>query len=213
MNEAELKYYSRKEELLNIATHGLGLVFSIVALILLIVRAAQHGSAAYVVSFTVFGVSLVLLYGASTAYHSAKRPGLRRRLNIVDHAMIYILIAGTYTPFTMVTLNGWIGWTIFGIVWGLAVFGFIFKLFYTGRFDMLSTVAYVLMGWIIIFAIVPLVRALPTEGVYWLFAGGIFYTVGAVLYSLKKLPFNHATFHVFVLLGSFCHFITVYKYV
>ena len=213
MNHEQVKFYSRSEERLNILTHGTGLLLSVVAEVLLILRACEIGGAPYVVSFSIFGASLILLYGASTAYHSSKNPHVRARLNIVDHAMIYILIAGTYTPFTMVTLNGWIGWTIFGIVWGLAAFGFIFKLFYTGRFDKLSTVAYVLMGWIIIFAIVPLVRALPTEGVYWLFAGGIFYTVGAVLYSLQKLPYNHATFHVFVLLGSFAHFIAVYFYV
>ena len=213
MEQTHVRYYSDKEEALNIITHGLGLLLSVVGQVLLIIRAVQHGGARYIVSFTIFGASLILLYAASTAYHSAQRPRLRARLNIVDHAMIYILIAGSYTPFTLVTLNGWVGWTIFGVVWGLALVGFIFKLFFTGRFDRISTVVYVLMGWIIIFAIVPLVRALPTEGLYWLFAGGIFYTLGAVLYSLKKLPYNHATFHVFVLMGSLCHFISIYLYV
>ena len=205
MKHAQVKYYTKREEILNVLTHGFGLLLSIAAQVLLIVRATELGGALYIVSFTIFGASLILLYAASTAYHSSKNRRLRARLNIVDHAMIYILIAGSYTPFTLVTLNGWVGWTIFGVVWGLALMGFIFKL--------LSTLMYVLMGWIIIFAIIPLVKELPLNGLYWLFAGGVFYTAGAVLYSLRKLDYNHATFHVFVLLGSFSHFLAVYYYV
>ncbi len=134
-------------------------------------------------------------------------------MNILDHAAIYVLIAGTYTPFTLVVLKGWVGWTIFGISWGLALVGIIFKVFYFGRYDRISTIAYVLMGWVIIFAIKPLIDEFPTRGLLWLFGGGLAYSFGAFLYSRRKLRFNHALFHVFVLIGSFCQFMAVFFYV
>jgi hemolysin III len=208
-----LTYYPTTEEKINILTHGLGLLLSIAALVLLIIHASTHGTARHIVSFTIFGASLILLYSASTLYHYSQKPDIRRKLNILDHASIYVLIAGTYTPFTLITLKGWLGWTIFGITWGIAIVGVFFKLFYTGRFDKISTIAYVAMGWIIIFAVKPLIENLPLNGLYWLLAGGIFYTIGAVLYSVKKIKFNHAIFHVFVLLGSFSHFMAIYFYV
>lgn len=213
MKEEHLTYYDKKEEKLNVASHAIGLVLSIAALVLLVVHAIKNGTASHIVSFTIFGASLVLLYSASTIYHYSQKPDLRRKLNILDHAAIYVLIAGTYTPFTLVTLAGWLGWTIFGITWGIALIGIFFKLFYTGRFDKISTIAYVLMGWIIIFAIKPLIENLPLNGLYWLFGGGVFYTLGAVLFSLPKIKYNHAIFHIFVLLGSFSHFMAVYFYV
>jgi len=205
--------YSVQEERLNIASHAFGLALSLAALPLLVVRASLYGNAWHVVSFSIFGASMVILYAASTLYHSATKARLRKRLNILDHATIYVLIAGTYTPFTIVTLNGTIGWVIFGISWGLALAGVILKLFFTGKYDTLSTVMYVLMGWVIIFAIKPLVNNLPSEGLIWLFAGGFSYTIGAILYSIKRIKFNHAIFHIFVLIGSFCHFMSVYFYV
>jgi hemolysin III len=208
-----LTYYPTTEEKINILTHGLGLLLSIAALVLLVIHASTHGTARHIVSFTIFGASLILLYSASTLYHYSQKPDIRRKLNILDHASIYVLIAGTYTPFTLITLRGWLGWTIFGITWGIAIIGVFFKLFYTGRFDKISTIAYVAMGWIIIFAVKPLIENLPLNGLYWLLAGGIFYTIGAVLYSIKKIKFNHAIFHVFVLLGSFSHFMAIYFYV
>jgi len=208
-----LTYYPTTEEKINILTHGLGLLLSIAALVLLVIHASKHGTARHIVSFTIFGASLILLYSASTLYHYSQKPDIRRKLNILDHASIYVLIAGTYTPFTLITLRGWLGWTIFGITWGIAIIGVFFKLFYTGRFDKISTIAYVAMGWIIIFAVKPLIENLPLNGLYWLLAGGIFYTIGAVLYSIKKIKFNHAIFHVFVLLGSFSHFMAIYFYV
>lgn len=213
MDKNHLTYYDKTEEKLNIITHALGLVLSIAALILLIIHANKYGTTRHIVSFTIFGASLILLYSASTFYHYVQKPELRRKLNILDHASIYVLIAGTYTPFTLITLKGPWGWTIFGITWGIALIGIFFKLFYTGRFDKISTTAYVAMGWIIIFAIKPLVENLPLNGLYWLLSGGIFYTVGAILYSIKKIKYNHAIFHVFVLLGSFSHFMAVYFYV
>ena len=213
MEEKDIKFYDPKEEKLNVISHGFGLILSVVALVLLVVYASLYGSSWHIVSFSIYGASLIVLYSASTLYHYTQTPKLRHRLNIFDHASIYILIAGTYTPFTLVVLNGWVGWTIFGVSWGLALTGVILKLFFTGRFDKISTIAYVLMGWLIIFAIKPLISGLSIEGLLWLFAGGLAYTIGAVLYSIKRMKYNHAIFHIFVLIGSFCHFIAVFFYV
>ena len=213
MEEKKITYYEPKEERFNVISHAVGLVLSIIALVLLVVYSSVYGSAWHIVSFSIYGASLIVLYSASTFYHYVQNPKLRHRLNIFDHAAIYILIAGTYTPFTLVVLKGWVGWTIFGVSWGIALLGVILKLSFTGKYDKISTVAYVLMGWLIIFAIKPLVGNLPFEGLMWLLAGGISYTVGAILYSIKKIKYNHAIFHIFVLIGSFCHFIAVFFYV
>lgn len=213
MKNKHITYYDLPEEKINIITHAIGLLLSIAALVLLIIHASSNGSARHIVSFTIFGASMILLYSASTLYHYSQSPDLRRKLNILDHASIYVLIAGTYTPFTLVTLKGALGWSIFGVTWGIALAGVFLKLFYTGKYDKISTIAYVAMGWIIIFAVKPLIENLPINGLYWLLAGGIFYTIGAVLYSIKKIKFNHAIFHVFVLLGSFSHFMAIYFYV
>jgi hemolysin III len=186
---------------------------SIIALIVLIVKANSYGNIQHIISFTVFGVSLIVLYSASTLYHSAKEIKLRKKLNVFDHASIYILIAGTYTPFTLVTLQGKIGWWIFGVNWLLALIGVILKLFFTGKYDKLSTLMYILMGWLIVLVINSLISNLGHEGTLWLLFGGISYTIGAVFYSIPKIKYNHAIFHVFVLLGSFAHFISVYYYV
>jgi len=212
-NIEEIKHYSSAEERLNIASHALGFVLSIVALVLLVVHASQHGDIWHIVSFSIFGTSLIILYAASTVYHSAKKAQTRSRLRVLDHSSIYVLIAGTYTPFTLVTLNGTTGWTIFGVSWGLALSGIILKLFFTGKYKVASTLMYVFMGWIIIFAINPLVNNLSADGLFWLVAGGIAYTLGAILYGIKKIKYNHAIFHVFVLIGSFCHFVSVYFYI
>jgi len=208
-----IKYYPPLEEKINIISHAVGFVLSIVGLVLLVTHANQHGDVWHIVSFSIFGSSLIILYAASTFYHSAKKPELRRRLRIIDHASIYLLIAGTYTPFTLVTLHGTIGWVIFGTVWGLALIGMILKLFFTGKYNLILTIMYVLMGWMAVFAIKPLIDNLPYEGLIWLIAGGISYTIGAVLYGIKKIKFNHAIFHMFVLVASFCQFISVYFYV
>jgi hemolysin III len=214
MKDAEkIKYYSPIEEKINIISHAIGFILSIVALVLLVRHAYLHGNVWPIVSFSIFGASLIILYAASAFYHSAKKSELRNRLKIMDHASIYVLIAGTYTPFTLVTLKGTIGWVLFGISWGLAVTGISLKLFFTGKYDLISTIMYVLMGWVIVFAIKPLINNLPLEGLLWLFAGGISYTIGAIIYSIKKIKFNHAIFHMFVLFGSFCHFISVFFYV
>ena len=206
-------YYEYKEEQLNVISHAIGLVLSIIALVFLVVYSVKYGTATHVVSFSIYGTSLIVLYSASTFYHYSKSPKLRSRLNIFDHAAIYVLIAGTYTPFTLVVLKGWVGWTIFGVSWGLAIIGIALKLFYTGKYDKISTIAYVLMGWLIIIAIKPLIDNFSFNGLMWILFGGIFYTVGALLFMMRSLKFNHAIFHIFVLLGSFCHFMAVFYYV
>lgn len=205
--------YSEAEEKLNVLSHGLGLLLSIPGLILLLVKASTTGEPMHLFSFGVFGCSMILLYAASTFYHRARNPRRRFRLKILDHASIYILIAGTYTPFALVTLHGRTGWILFSVVWGLALIGIVLKLFFTGRFKVLSTIMYVMMGWVLIFAINPMMENLSTEGLYWILAGGIAYTVGAILYSVNRIPYNHAIFHLFVLLGTFSHFMAVYWHV
>lgn len=205
--------YSEKEEKINVLTHGLGLLLSIPALILLVVYSSLYGNVWHVVSFSIYGSSLVLLYLASTLYHAAKKPEIKDKLNIFDHSAIYLLIAGTYTPFLLVTIRGPWGWSLFGIVWGLAIIGILMKFFFTTRYKVVSALAYILMGWVIIIAIKPLINNLSTPGLWWLFAGGLSYTIGAVLYTLKKLPYHHAIFHVFVLGGSFAHWVAVFYYV
>jgi len=210
---AETKFYSPLEERINILSHVAGLLLSMVAVVLLVTRASHYGNAWHIVSVAIFGASLIALYAASTTYHSATRAELRARLRVIDHATIYILIAGTYTPFTLITLNGTIGWVIFAFSWGMAISGIVLKLFVTGTFNLVSTLMYVFMGWIIIFAVKPLIANLSTEGLFWLVAGGLSYTIGAIIYSIKKVPLNHAIFHLFVLGGSICHFVAVYFYV
>ena len=155
---------------------------------------------------------VIILYAASTLYHLATETSKRRILNIFDHSAIYILIAGTYTPFTIIALEGVLGWIIFAITWIFAFVGIVLKLFFTGRFDKLSTAMYLLMGWQILFVIDALIQNINPKGLYFLLAGGVFYTLGAVFYSIKKINYNHAIFHVFVVLGSFCHFFTVFYY-
>jgi len=209
----EVKFYPKWEEMVNIFSHATGLVLSLVALVFLIVRAVELDDVWRLVSFSIFGSSLVIVYLASTLYHSAKEPERRSRLRIADHAAIYVLIAGTYTPFTLVTLSGTVGWVIFGVTWGMALIGIVLKFFFTGKYTLLSTLMYVFMGWLIVFAIGPLIDNLSSAGLDWLIAGGVAYTVGAILYGFKLVSFNHAIFHLFVLLGSACHFMSVYFHV
>ncbi len=205
--------YPPQEEKLNIITHALGLTFSFAGLYLLILKASRMTQITHSISLLIYGFSLIILYAASTFYHAAKDPEKRRILNIFDHASIYILIAGSYTPFALITLKGKTGWWLFGIIWMIALAGVILKLFYTGKFDKLSTIIYVVMGWLAIFTMKPLSQNLSREGLFWLIAGGIFYTIGALFYSMAKIKFNHAIFHVFVLLGSLCQFMAIYFYV
>ena len=206
-------FYPPAEERINIISHVLGLLFSAVGVVFLLVKAAALDSTVYIVSAAVFGFSLVTLYTASSIYHSETDPTRRKALRTLDHAAIYVLIAGTYTPFTLITLEGPLGWAIFGLAWGMALTGITLKLLFTGRFERLSTSMYVFMGWMMVFAIKPLIENFAPDGMAWLIAGGICYTIGALLYSIKKMPFGHAAFHILVLLGSACHFVAVYFFV
>ena len=211
--KTNIQFYSPTEEKLNIWSHAFGIFLSIIALVLLIIKAVQQDNIWMMISFPIFGVSLILLYLASTLYHASKEPQKRFKLKVFDHAAIYVLIAGSYTPFTLVSLNGETGWLIFSMVWVMAFTGIILKLFFTGRFKIVSTAMYVLMGWLIIFYFQDLTAHLHEKGVFYLILGGVLYTIGAILYSIKKIKFNHAIFHFFVLAGSFCHFLSIYLYV
>jgi len=211
MNESLNHPYSKKEEQLNIISHGLGLFLGVLAFPFLVVKALTFSGFWKPVSFIIYGLSMIILYAASTFYHAAKDPKKRRKLNIFDHAAIYVLIAGSYSPFCLVALDSSLGWYMFLFVWVFALTGIILKLFFTGRFDKISTAMYLLMGWQVLFFIKPLMERLTTEGFQYLVAGGVFYSVGAILYSIKKIPYNHAIFHLFVLLGSLSHFIAIYN--
>jgi len=213
VSDANTSQYSALEETLNVSSHALGFVLSIIALGALLFLSVLGGDILKIVSVTIFGCSLVITYAASTIYHSSRSPLRRSRLRIMDHASIYLLIAGTYTPFALIVLQGSIGWTIFGISWGMAFVGITLKIFFTGRYRLLSTLMYLFMGWLIVFAIGPLIEKMPVIGLRWLVAGGLAYTLGAVLYAIRKIPLNHAIFHSFTLVGSICHFVAVYRYV
>jgi len=201
------------DELVNALTHGIGVGLAIAGLVLLVVYGAVNGTAVHVVSGSIFGATMVILYLASTLYHSFPWPETKRIFKIIDHSSIYLLIAGTYTPFTLVTLDGAWGWTLFGIIWGLALAGVIFKTMFTGRFPRLSSLIYLGMGWLIVIAIKPLYDALSFWGLFWLFAGGLSYTFGVIFYSWKSLPFSHGIWHLFVLGGTICHFFAVFWHV
>ena len=207
-----MNHYSATEERLNVVSHFIGLLLSVAALTVLMLKALYINSIWHVVSYSVFGISMILLYLASTLYHNSTHETKRKRLKVFDHSAIYVLIAGTYTPFALITLNGLWGWWILGIIWSLAIAGVILKLFFAGRFKLASTIGYVLMGWVVVIAFKPLLDAFSTEGLIWLFTGGAFYTLGAVLYQIKRIPYNHAIFHVFVLLGTWSHFVSIYYY-
>lgn len=205
--------YSPGEELANRLTHGIGAAFSVVGLVLMVVFSARYGDAWQVVSTAIFGATLVLLYTSSTLYHSFTTERTRVLLRKFDHAAIFLLIAGSYTPFVLVTLRGPWGWSLFGVVWTMAVAGVALKFWYAGRYKLLSTLLYVGMGWLVLIAIKPLVAALPTGGMKLLVAGGLCYTGGAVFYLWRRLPYNHAIWHLFVLGGSACHWAAVFCYV
>lgn len=212
MARVSLTFYPQREETLNVLSHLIGLILSIAGLVLLVVFSSLYGTVWHVVSFSIFGSSMVILYLASTLYHAAKSKAMRRRLNVFDHAAIYLLIAGTYTPYCLVTLNGVIGWVLFGITWSLAAVGISLKIFFTGRFNLVSTISYVLMGWVAVFAAKPLYLNLETTGLWLLVLGGVSYTVGAIFYAIERIPYNHAIFHFWVLAGSILHFLSIFYY-
>ena len=204
---------SRVEELVNGGTHAVGLGLSIAGLVLLVVFASLRGEARHIVSCSIYGATLVLLYNSSMLYHFASDARLKRLFRLLDHSSIFLLIAGTYTPFTLVNLRGPWGWTLFGLVWGLALVGILLESFCTRRFRMISLPIYLAMGWLVVIAAKPLWHAVPPGGLIWLAIGGLAYTLGAIFYAWKRLPFGHAVWHLFVLAGSICHFFSILFYV
>lgn len=201
--------YSRGEEIANAITHGIGVVLSIAALTLLIVFAAIYGGPMHVVSFTIYGITMLLLYTASTLVHSFPEGKVKDLFETFDHSSIYLFIAGTYTPIVLIALPPKLGWTLFGIVWAIAVGGIVFKAFFTKKFLFASTALYLLMGWIIVIAWGPLTSTMPAVGLNLLVTGGILYSVGTIFYVWRAFPFHHMIWHLFVLAGSITHFLSV----
>ncbi len=201
------------EEIANSLTHGVGLLLSLAGLVVLVVVAALHGGLLSIVSCSVYGATLVCLYAASTIYHSVQSPRLKRVLKIVDHSCIYLLIAGTYTPFTLVALRGGWGWTLFSVVWALALGGIIFKLWFVDRFPIASTIFYLLMGWSAVIVLKPLVHIMPAPALLWLLAGGLAYSAGVIFFAMPRVRYSHAVWHGFVLAGSIFHYVAIFRYV
>lgn len=209
MNDPTLSLRRRREEFASALTHGLGATAALAGGAVLITLAALFGNAWQLGASIVFGVSLLLLYLASTLYHAVEHPVVKGRLKVFDHCAIYLLIAGTYTPFTLIGLRGPLGWWLFGIIWTLALAGVVFKLFYTGRFRGLSTAIYVAMGWLVVIAIGPVAAALDAWTLSWIIAGGVFYTLGTFFYMRDSIPYAHAIWHLFCIGGSVCHYVAV----
>lgn len=205
--------FSKGEEIANAITHGIGVVLSIAALVILIVFSSLEGNAWHIVSFTLFGITMVLLYTSSTLLHSLPEGKAKDIFEILDHSSIYFFIAGSYTPFLFVVVQGKLGWTLFGIVWGLAIGGTIFKVYFVKRFLVISTVLYVVMGWLIVFTWRPLMEKLAPNGIILLVIGGLLYTLGATFYVWRGFKFHHALWHLFVLAGSVMIFFCVLWYV
>lgn len=203
--------FSVKEEIANSITHGIGAALSLAGLIVLIILAAQRGTAWHIVSFSVYGASLFALYMASTLYHAIQKIKIKRVLYVLDQIAIYLLIAGTYTPFTLITLRGGWGWSIFGVIWGLAIAGITLRLFFQTK-DWVSTIIYVVMAWVIIIAIKPLLSNLSVGGLIWLGIGSLSYMLGIIFFLWKKIPHHHAIWHLFVLGGSIGHFVSILCY-
>ena len=200
------------EEQLNAWSHGVGAALGIGGLILLIVS-LQSQTPYALFSVVLYGLSIIILFLASTLYHAVKGDKRKHYFRVVDHISIYILIAGTYTPVLLIMLPDSHGWTLFYTVWGIAAFGVILKLFFTGRFETFSTLLYLVMGWLVVFDFSTLTDRIASNGLYLLFAGGAFYTIGIVFYATDKIPYNHVIWHFFVLGGAICHFFMVYGYV
>lgn len=195
----------RREEMANTLTHGFGALCGIASTAVLVTLAVLRGDMFHIIGAAVFGATLILLYTASTLYHAAPARHVKRRLRVVDHASIYLLIAGTYTPFTLAGLRGGWGWTLFGVVWGLAAAGVAFKLFFTGRFRRISTTIYLAMGWLVVIAAKPVIEALPGATLLWLAIGGLAYTGGVYFYANRRIPYGHAIWHLCVMAGSTAH--------
>ena len=203
---------SSAERLFNTITHGIGSVLSIVALVLMVVYASYNSDAWSIVGVSIFGSTLILLYMSSTFYHAFSNGRVKQIFKTLDQSFIYLLIAGTYTPVLLITLRNTLGWTVFGLVWAMAIGGITHRIFFFDKLKKLSLISYIVMGWLSLIVFKSLLNAAPAELVIWLLIGGAFYTGGIIFYSWEKLPFNHAIWHLFVLGGSFSHFIGIYIY-
>ncbi len=201
--------YTKKEEITNAFTHGLGLIASIAGLILLIQTGRQHGDRWHLYSFVIFGFSLILLYASSTLYHSLSNQSHKRTMRIIDHSAIFLLIAGTYTPFLLTCLRGTWGWSLFGVIWGLAFFGIIFKVLFKSAYPKLSLAIYLMMGWLCVFAAHEMYKSVPITNLVLLAIGGVCYTAGVIFYRWHSLPYHHAIWHLLVLAGSTFHFFAI----
>jgi hemolysin III len=211
--QANYQHQSLREEIANSITHGIGLLLSISGLVLLVVFACLRGDVWHIVSFSIFGVGMIMVYTSSTLFHSFRNVKIKSILNIIDHSAVYLLIAATYTPFTLVTIRGPWGWSIFGVVWAAAIAGIILKIFFIGKYRTLSTLLYVAIGWVLLIAIKPLYASLPTPGFWLLMAGCFTYSIGVIFFLWRKLPFGHSIWHLFVLGGTICHFFAIILYV
>ncbi|MGE5944820.1 MAG: PAQR family membrane homeostasis protein TrhA [Flavobacteriales bacterium] len=207
-----MRIQSDFEERLNAMTHGVGTLLGVCALILLIVYDSNKTDYS-LFSVIVYGISIIILFLASALYHSVKNEKNRHLFRIIDHISIYFLIAGTYTPVLLITLKESSGWSLFYTVWGIALFGVILKLFFTGRFEIFSSLLYLFMGWLIVFDFYNLSEAIGSNGILWLFAGGLSYTIGIVFYAIRRMPYNHVVWHIFVLAGAICHFFMIFFHV
>lgn len=213
IDKENIERYTKGEEIANTIIHGIGILLSIASLVLMVVFAALKGTAWHVVGASLFGSSLIIMYTFSTLYHGITNRRAKDILEIFDHSAIYFLIAGTYTPFTLTTLRGPMGWTLFGITWGLAIFGVFFKMFFVKKFMFISTLIYIGMGWLVVIGWNQLVENLPFWGIFWLVLGGVLYTFGTIFYVWRKMKYHHALWHLFVLAGSICHVFSVLFYV
>lgn len=207
----KLREQTRSEEIVNAILHGIGVGLSIAALVVLIIYASIHGDTWHLVSFSIYGATLIILYLASTLYHSFPKGKWKNILHVVDHSSIFLLIAGTYTPVTLTAMRGPWGWSIFGVIWGIALLGIILKIFWMGKIKYLSVGLYVIMGWLIVIGIKPLIDSLETFSLIFLLAGGLAYTIGIIFYIWRRLKYSHGIWHLFVLAGSICHFFTVFS--
>ncbi|GEL76047.1 hemolysin III [Tenuibacillus multivorans] len=205
--------YTRKEEAVNALTHALGAVLSIAGLVILIIYSSIHGNAWHVVSVTVYGTSMLLMYLSSTIVHSLKDGRAKDIFLYIDHSSIYLFIAGTYTPILLVLLRGSVGWVLFGVIWGVAILGILFKIIFVKRFMIVSTLLYILLGWFIVFAWDPLAQEMELRGLIYLIIGGILYSVGSIFYMWRGFPYHHAVWHLFVVAGSAFHFFAILFYV
>jgi len=211
-NKTSMHIYSIGEEIANSVTHGIGAGLSIAGLTLLVALAVMNGNITQIISFSIYGATLVILYLASTLYHSFQQPRVKKIFRVFDHAAIFLLIAGTYTPFLLVGVRGKLGWTLLVIVWGLALLGVSFKVLFFNRFQKLSVLAYILMGWLSVVAAKEMIANIPVGGLIWLAAGGMIYTLGVIFYALNKYRYTHTIWHLFVLGGSICHYFAILFY-